>query len=100
MAAPDYKNWVPEGMVRGTWIGSACCLGLAAVCGGTDLITNQKLRTVLYGGLLAAGAGAGGAAFWLHRLYQSFSYDGERQMARQIIEGVSRYVEWAAAAAH
>lgn len=80
-------------MVRGTWIGSACCLGLAAVCGGTDLITNQKLRTVLYGGLLAAGAGAGGAAFWLHRLYQSFSYDGERQMARQIIEGVSRYVE-------
>ena len=93
LAAPDYKNWVPEGMVRGTWIGSACCLGLAAVCGGTDLITNQKLRTVLYGGLLAAGAGAGGAAFWLHRLYQSFSYDGERQMARQIIEGVSRYVE-------
>ena len=93
LAAPDYKNWVPEGMVCGTWIGSACCLGLAAVCGGTDLITNQKLRTVLYGGLLAAGAGAGGAAFWLHRLYQSFSYDGERQMARQIIEGVSRYVE-------
>ena len=92
-AAPDYKNWVPEGMILGALAGSACCLGLAAVCGKKDLIRNKKLRTLLCSGFLVAGTGAGGASLWLYRLHRIFSYEGERQMARQIIEGIAEYVD-------
>ena len=33
MTKPDYKNWMPKGMVLGTLAGAVGCLGLAAVCG-------------------------------------------------------------------
>ena len=91
-AKPDYQNWVPKGMVRGAIAGSAGCLGMAAVVSRSKHLKNKKLRTVASGSLLAAGISAAGAAFWLHRLHKAFSYDGERKMARQIINGVASRV--------
>ena len=92
MAKPDYKNWVPKSMIRGILAAAACLLGLAAFCSRTKRIPNKTLRAVLSGGFLAAGAGAGCSALWLHLLHKAFSYDGNRQMARQIIEGTAKYV--------
>ena len=89
---PDYKNWMPKGMVMGTLAGSGACLALAAVTGGTGLIRNRKSRAALTGGLLLCGAAAGGAALWMEQMYRAFSYDGERQMSRQIIEGIAALV--------
>ena len=91
-AKPDYKNWVPEGMVRGAYAGSAGCFALSALCAGQDFIRNKKLKPVVCGGLFLAGAGAGASAFWLHCLHRAFACDGKRQMARQIIEGTAEYV--------
>ncbi len=45
------------------------------------------------GALLFAGATAGGAALWMELLYRAFSYDGKRQMSKQIIEGIAGYVK-------
>ncbi len=90
---PDYKNWVPKSMVWGPFAGSVLAFVLALFCGKTKLIRNKKLRTAVCGGLLLAGAGAGVSALWLYKLHQAFSYSGRRQMARQIIEGVSGYVK-------
>ena len=89
---PDYKNWMPKGMIRGTLAGAAGCLGLATVCGGTGLVKNRKTRTAATGVLLLTGAAASGAALWMELLYRAFSYDGKRQMASQIIEGIANYV--------
>ena len=89
---PDYKNWMPKGMVCSAAAGAAGCLGLAAVCGCTGLIKNESCRRVATGGLLLAGACAGGAALWMEGLYRAFSYEGKRQMSRQIIEGIANYV--------
>ncbi len=89
---PDYKNWMPKGMIQGTLAGAAGCLGLAAVCGGTGLIKNKTAKTAATGALLLSGAAAGGAALWMEKLYRAFSYDGKRQMASQIIEGIANYV--------
>ena len=89
---PDYKNWMPKGMVYSAAAGAAGCLGLAAVCGSTGLIKNESCRKAATGGLLLAGACAGGAALWMEGLYRAFSYDGKRQMSRQIIEGIASYV--------
>lgn len=88
----DYKNWVPESMVRGAAAVSACLLGLAAVCGGKRVIPNNALRTGLTCGLLAAGAAAGGAAAWLNALNKTFDYNGKTKLAKTIVEGVAEYV--------
>ena len=88
---PDYKNWVPKGMVAGFAAGAACCLGLVAAC-GENLIQNDTLRTVLRGGLLLGGIGLSAATLWLGLMHRAFSYDGNRQMSKQIIDGVAKYV--------
>ncbi len=89
---PDYKNWMPKGMVLGTLAGAAGCVGLAAACGCTGLIKNKTVKAAATGTLLIAGTAAGGATLWMELLYQAFSYDGKRQMSRQIIEGIAGHV--------
>ena len=89
---PDYKNWMPKGMVLGTLAGAVGCLGLSAVCGCTELIRSETGRAAAAGALLLAGAAAGGAGVWMVLMHRAFSYDGKRQMSRQIIEGISEYV--------
>ena len=86
---PDYKNWMPKGMVLGTLAGAVGCFGLAVVCGCTGLIKNETAKAVTTGVLLLAGAAAGGGALWMELLYRAFSYDGKRQMSRQVIEGIA-----------
>ena len=90
---PDYKNWMPKGMVLGTLAGAVGCFGLAAVCGCTGLIKNETAKAVTTGVLLLAGAAAGGGALWMALLYRAFSYDGKRQMSRQVIEGIADHVK-------
>ena len=90
---PEYKNWMPKGMVLGTAAGAVGCFGLAAVCGCAGLIKNKSLKAAATGALLSASAAAGGAALWMTALYRAFSYDGKRQMSRQVIEGIAQYVE-------
>ena len=89
---PDYKNWMPKGMVMGTAAGAAGCFGLAAICGCTDLIQNRKWKTSANAVFLLSGAAAAAAALWMAMLYRAFSYDGSRQMSRQIIEGIAAMV--------
>ncbi len=89
---PDYKSWVPKGMVWGTLAGAAGCLALAAVCGTGGYIHNQTLHHAVTGVLLTAGAGAGIAALWLEKLHRAFDYNGTRQLSRQIIDGISSRV--------
>ena len=89
---PDYKNWMPKGMVLGTLAGAVGCFGMSALCGCTGLIKNKKAKAAVTDALLLSGIAAGGAALWMTLLYQAFSYDGKRQMSRQIIEGIAQYV--------
>ena len=89
---PDYKNWMPKGMVYGTLAGEVGCFGLAAVCGCTGLIKSRKAKAAATGALLLAGAAAGEVALWMELLYRAFSYDGKRQMSRQVIEGIAETV--------
>ena len=80
-------------MVLGTLAGAIGCFGLAAVTGGTGLIKNETVKAASTGILLIAGTAAGGAALWMGLMYRAFSYDGKRQMSRQIIEGIAEYVD-------
>ena len=90
---PEYKNWMPKGLVLGTAAAAAGCFGLAAVCGCTGLIKNETVKATSTGALLLTGTALGGTALWMELLYRAFSYDGKRQMSKQIIEGIAEYVK-------
>lgn len=73
---PDYKNWVPKGMVAGFAAGTVCCLGLAAAC-GENLIQNDALRTVLR--VLKKGG-----TFALHDIFSRAKYGDMQAFLRKL----------------
>lgn len=78
----DYKNWVPNGMIYGF---GATATGLAAVA---CVIKNRPLSTLLGAGALGCGAWTA----WCVYANSQFSYDGNRQLSRQIVEGTAEYI--------
>ncbi len=85
---PDYKNWMPKGMVAST---AAASMG----CATLSLLAKHKHlgNPLIPGALMALGIVGGTATTWMYLMYNAFSYDGKRQMSRQIIEGIAQYVK-------
>ena len=87
---PAYKNWMPKGMVAG--------FALAAI--GCGLVTSilalampaGALKTVLAVVFAALTVLFIGVTVWSVLMYRAFSYDGKRQLSRQIIEGIAEQV--------
>ena len=87
---PDYKNWIPKGMV---WSFCLTFLGLCAALAAAALLAEGTVRTVL---MIVFGAGAVlflGLSVWAVMMYRAFDYRGKRCMSRQIIEGTAAYVK-------
>ena len=88
---PNYKNWVPEGMVIGMCVGTGLFgFALAAVLftgilSGTARTVTAWILGILFAVLLLW------STFYVY-LYRTFSYDGKKQFARRIIDKVSDYV--------
>lgn len=89
---PDYKNWVPKGMMLIMLIISAVlltCFLLFGVCG----IGVQGVFRLVLGVLLGiAFLICGGCAAWCVCAYRSFSYSGKRRLSKQIVEGTAKYI--------
>lgn len=87
---PDYKNWMPKGMILGCAAGTVLCAGIGGIAYG--LMPESGLRTAI---VLTADAGiVAGVCFtaWCLFLYKAFDYNGKRKMSKQIIEGLAEYV--------
>ena len=89
---PDYKNWMPKGMVLGMLAAAVVCLALTIMFGCTGLLPAGGLKTVLTVAAGLAAAVCTVATVWMTALYRAFSYRGRRQLSRQIIEGLAAYV--------
>ena len=89
---PDYKNWLPKGMVWSAIALTAVFLVLFIVFGWTG-ITSGTLKTVLFIIFLIGTIAGLCVSIWMILMYRAFSYDGSRQMSKQIIEGVAGYVK-------
>ena len=87
---PDYKNWMPKGMVY-SFLFAALGYGAAATALGL-LLPGGTLRTVLTIAFAVIALVFCGLTVWAARMYRAFDYNGKRQMARQIIEGTASYV--------
>ena len=86
----DYKNWMPKGRVAGTACGALVFLILTAVFAAAPVAA--PVKKVLLPVLLAAAVIFIAVTVWMYLMYSAFSYNGKRQMSRQIIEGVASYV--------
>ena len=89
---PNYKNWVPKGMIIGflSAVAVTALLLLIVIYTGIFTGTLKTVLAVLLGIFLFLLIIAN--AFFIN-LYCTFSYDGKKQFARRIIEHVSDYVK-------
>jgi len=89
---PDYKNWIPKGMLFSLIAGTVLSLALLLVFGVFGLGVSGKLRVVL--GVVFGIAFVVCAKYseWCVYAYRSFSYDGERKLSKQIIEGTAEHI--------
>ena len=89
---PDYKNWIPKGMLYSLIAGTLLSLVLLLILGVFGIGVSGKLRIAL--GVVFGIAFVVCAKYteWCVHAYRSFSYDGERKLSKQIIEGTARYV--------
>ena len=89
---PDYKNWMPKGMVLSAVAAAAIFLLLFIVFGLTGLVSGV-LKTVLFIVFVIGTLICLVVSVWMILMYRTFSYNGKRQMSRQIIEGVAEYIK-------
>ncbi len=89
----DYKNWVPKGMIYGLVAGTGV-LGAGFI---TSMILTKDAGAPLRIGLNAvlglATLACGKGAQWSVYAFNQFSYNGKRQMSKQIIEGTAEHVK-------
>ena len=89
---PDYKNWVPKGMVNGLIAGTVLVFVLFMLFGATDWILHGTARYIC---AVVLGVGTLALLFfavWMGSLYRIFDYNGQRKLSKTIIEGVAAYV--------
>lgn len=79
---PNYKNWMPKGMIWSFAATTAVALTLTLIFS----ISWLKILLLILTLVLA------GVTVWTVLMYRAFSYDGKRQMSRHIIESVAEYV--------
>ena len=88
---PDYKNWVPRGMLMSfLWI-AIICFVLFAVFIITGFPRAGAANTALWIIFLALGVVFAVLAIWFFIMYRKFSYNGKRKLSKQIIEGTASY---------
>ena len=89
---PDYKNWIPKGMLVSLIAGTVLSLALLLVFGVFGIGVSGKLRIALGVVFGIAFVVCAKCTQWGVHAYRSFSYDGERKLSKQIIEGTAHYV--------
>jgi len=87
---PDYKNWMPKGMIW-SFLGGAIGCGIISIVLG--LLLNGTIKTVLVIIFAVLAVVFCVLTVWAALMHRAFSYDGKRQMSRQIIEGTAAHVK-------
>ena len=88
----NYKNWVPKILIVGmaaAMLLSLTLLFVFGVCGAWVTKAWQLALGVLFA---IAAIACGKILQWSITAYNAFSYDGKRQLSRQIIEGTAKCI--------
>ena len=90
---PDYKNWVPKGMIYGYAAGTGVLGILFFIANIIGRIIPNPFRIIIKIVLGLGTVGCGAATIWSILAYRKFSYNGKRQMSKQIIDGTASYID-------
>lgn len=90
---PDYKNWLPKGMLYALFGTTAAAFGGTLFSLRNYSNFQPRLRIPLSLLLSATTVAAGLASVWAVSAYRAFSYNGKRRLAKDIIEGTATYIE-------
>ncbi|MDY6072738.1 MAG: methyltransferase domain-containing protein [Eubacteriales bacterium] len=90
---PDYKNWMPESMLKKLYFGTVVMLILFITLGFSNLIQNGTLRLICSIILGVLTIILTFFTIWSTVLYRAFDYKGKRKLAKIIIEGIADYVK-------
>ena len=88
---PDYKNWMPKGMIYAFLSAFLGCAALLAVFVLT--LADGTLKTVLLIAFAMLTLVFCAMTVWSVLMYRAFDYNGRRKMAKQIIDGTAAYVK-------
>lgn len=90
---PDYKNWVPKYMVNSLIAGTIVIAVLFVIFGVIGVGLSGALRWIIFAALLLALLIVGAFLKWSIMAYRDFSYNGTRQLSKQIVEGTANYIK-------
>ena len=88
---PDYKNWIPKGMILAFLAAFLGCAVILVIL--TLAMTDGTLKTVLTVMFALLTLLFCVLTKWSILMYRAFDYNGKRRMAKQIIEGTAAFVK-------
>ena len=89
---PDYKNWMPKGMIYAGLSATLILFILFIVFGLTGILSGT-IKTVVFIIFLIGTVVGVCASLWMILMYRAFDYNGKRKMSKQIIDGIASYVD-------
>ncbi len=89
---PNYKNWVPKGMVYGLTAGTIVLIAGLIISLILTRNASTTVRVVLNVILALATLACAKGAQWSICAYNKFSYNGKRRLSKQIIDGTAEYI--------
>ena len=89
---PNYKNWLPKGMLYALIAGTAVSLIGFLLFGVLGIGVKGGLRIALGVIFAVAFFVCGKSTQWCACAYNAFSYDGKRKLSKQIIDGTAEYI--------
>lgn len=89
---PDYKNWIPKNLIVGMRAATTLSLAGLVVFGFCGFFVTGSLRIVLEILFAVASLIFGAILKWCVTAYNTFSYNGKRQLSRKIVQGIAEYV--------
>ena len=91
-AKADYANWMPKDMVVGSAAGTGALLTAGVITAKKAAESDSKIGKLCGAALLAGAAGCGAFSVYSFIARKAFSYEGERKLSKQIIDGIAEYV--------
>ena len=81
----DYKNWVPESLLKNLMFASIAAFILFIVFGASDLVFSGRISLICALILGYATLKLTFFAIWMRVLHRAFDYNGKRKLAKVII---------------
>ena len=89
---PDYRNWMPREMIIGLGTAAGVLAAGSATAFGPWLPWSRMAKNTAGAALGLGAMGCLAGTAWSLYAREMFSYEGGRQLSRQIVEGVAAYI--------